>query len=329
MRFDGFSAAAKAVWAKSGDPAGHGLLAHMLDVASVAERLLLREPPGSLLRASAAFGLPEVSASRIIAACGGLYDIGKAIAGFQTKWPQGQAADEAAGLQFPAHLLAADQHDLASAYELRRLLQPHFGDLAPALAGAVAAHHGHFFDSHQVAAARRPGEPPAWAEVRAEIFANYIATLMPHRTEAPRCAGAEAPGLPVLAWLAGLTSVADWIGSNTDWFSPGERAASLMEHHARSLQLADDALDAIGWPPHQSLLPGAANTDELIARIVGQAVLAARPLQTAADALLQFADSPVLLIVEAPMDEGKTELALLATTTAYVATEKRRRMKAV
>ena len=121
MRFDGLSAAARAVWAKSGDPAGHGLLAHMLDVAAVAERLLLREPPGSLLRASAAFGLPEGSASRIIAACVGLHDIGKAIAGFQAKWPQGQAADEAAGLQFPAHLLAADQHGVPHGRGMNRL----------------------------------------------------------------------------------------------------------------------------------------------------------------------------------------------------------------
>ena len=312
MRFDGLSTAARAVWAKSGDPAGHGLLAHMLDVAAVAERLLLREPPASLLRAAAAFDLPEGSASRIIAACVGLHDIGKSIAGFQAKWPQGRVADEAAGLAFSPRLLAANQHDLASAYELRRLLQPHFGDLAPALAGAVAAHHGHFFDSPQIASARRPDEPAAWAEARAEIFSNYMATLLPDRTAAPLCAGTEPPGLPTLAWLAGLTSVADWIGSNTDWFPLGERAASLVDHHALSLQLADAALDAIGWPPHQALQPGAAHTDELIARIVGQPGLTARPLQTAADDLLQSADAPVLLIVEAPMGEGKTELALLA-----------------
>ena len=312
MRFDGLTTAARSVWAKSGDPAGHGLLAHMLDVAAVAERLLLREPPGSLVRATAALHLPASNACRVIATCVGLHDIGKAIAGFQDKWPQGRDADVAAGLPFPPRLLAADQHDLASAHELRQLLQPCFGDLAPALAGAVAAHHGHFFDSKKIADARRPLEPGAWIETRAEIFSNYLSTLLPGRSAAPLCAGAESPGLPSLAWLAGLTSVADWIGSNTDWFPPGERAASLVDHHALSLQLADTALDAIGWPPHQALQPGAAHTDELIERIVGQPGLTARPLQTAADDLLQSADAPVLLIVEAPMGEGKTELALLA-----------------
>ena len=312
VRFEELSTAAKSVWAKSGELVGHGLLAHMLDVAAVAERLVAREPAQSLQRAAAAFKLPGNSAGRTIAAWVGLHDIGKAIAGFQAKWPQGCAADMAAGLPFPPRLLAADQHDLASAYELPRLLHPCFGDLAPALAAAVSAHHGHFFDTKQVKDANRPAEPAGWIAVRTEIFSTYLATLLPNCAATPLGTGLDVPGLPALAWLAGLTSVADWIGSNTDWFPPGERAASLADHHARSLQLADDALEAIGWPPYQALLPGTANTDDLIARIVGQPGLAARPLQSAADSLLQAAAAPVLLIVEAPMGEGKTELALLA-----------------
>ena len=309
MRFDDLSAGARAVWAKSGDPVGHGLLAHMLDVAAVAERILAREPPGAVARTAAAFGLLIATASRTIAAAVGLHDIGKAIPGFQNKWPQGRAADEAAGLGFPAHALAADLHDLASAFELRRLLGADLGDLAPAVAAAVAAHHGHFFSSMQVAKARRPGEPPAWATVRSEIHSTYTATLQPGGSSTT---GDACPGLPQIAWLAGLTSVADWIGSNTDWFPPGERHPTLIGHHKEALGLADTALDAIGWPRHRALLQASASTDALIARIVGQPGLGARPLQTAADLLLATAREPVLLIVEAPMGEGKTELALLA-----------------
>jgi CRISPR-associated endonuclease/helicase Cas3 len=108
VRFDNLSAGARAVWAKSGDPIGHGLLTHMLDVAAVAERILAREPPGTVARTASAFGLPAASACRTIAAAVGLHDLGKAIPGFQNKWPQGRAADEAAGLALPAHTLAAD-----------------------------------------------------------------------------------------------------------------------------------------------------------------------------------------------------------------------------
>ena len=309
MRFDGLSDAARFIWAKSGDPSGHGLLAHMLDVAAVAESLLLREPPGSLIRVAAAFGLAEFSAARAIATCVGLHDLGKAIAGFQNKWPEGRVADETAGLLFPHRLLGLGLHDLASAHELRHLLLPHFGDQASALAWAVAAHHGHFFSSKQVADARMPAEPAGWGNARGEIFSNYVATLSPSLNPVSTATG---PELPALAWLAGLTSVADWIGSNTDWFPPGERHHSLAGHHACALQLADAALDAIGWPAHRALLQSPARTDELIARIVGQPNLAARPLQLAADDLLDSAREPALLIVEAPMGEGKTELALLA-----------------
>ncbi|HQC96828.1 MAG TPA: CRISPR-associated helicase Cas3' [Aquabacterium sp.] len=304
--------AARAIWAKSGEPAGHGLLAHMLDVAAVAERLLLREPQALSLLVAQELGICVAHGHRALAALVGLHDIGKAIPGFQAKWPEGRAADEDAGLMFPSRLLSADQHDLVGVMLLRSLLQPWIGDASAAVAGAVAAHHGHFFDAKQIADARRPGEPSAWANARQEIFTFYAATLLGEAAPQASPSSAAEPSLPTLAWLAGLTSVADWIGSNTDWFPPGERAATFAEHHAQALRLADSALDAIGWQSHQVLLSKTAAADDLIAQIVGHADARARPLQRAADELLNATNSPVLLIVEAPMGEGKTELAFLA-----------------
>lgn len=309
MRFDALTPAARAVWAKSGESSGHGLLAHMLDVAAVAERLLAREPPAAVAMAAVGLGLAADTAHRAIATAVGLHDLGKAIPGFQAKWAAGRIADEAGGLTFAPHTLAADQHDLASAVELRRLLHTQFAGLAPAVASAVAAHHGHFFSAKQAANARRPGEPVVWASTRSELFSGYISTLQP----APQASGDDLDAsLPVLAWLAGLTSVSDWIGSNTDWFPPHERDCTLAGHHQAALRLADAALDAIGWPHHRTLFSGTADTDTLIARIVGQPGLQARPLQALADPMLLSAQAPVLMIVEAPMGEGKTELALLA-----------------
>ena len=259
--------------------------------------------------AAVGLGLAADTAHRAIATAVGLHDLGKAIPGFQAKWAAGRIADEAGGLTFAPHTLAADQHDLASAVELRRLLHTQFAGLAPAVASAVAAHHGHFFSAKQAANARRPGEPVVWASTRSELFSGYISTLQP----APQASGDDLDAsLPVLAWLAGLTSVSDWIGSNTDWFPPHERDCTLAGHHQAALRLADAALDAIGWPHHRTLFSGTADTDTLIARIVGQPGLQARPLQALADPMLLSAQAPVLMIVEAPMGEGKTELALLA-----------------
>ena len=93
MRFDSLSPAARAIWAKSADPSGHGLLAHMLDVSAVAEQLLALESPQTLAWAADVFGLPSHAAARWLATMVGLHDLGKAIPGFQAKWPQGREAD--------------------------------------------------------------------------------------------------------------------------------------------------------------------------------------------------------------------------------------------
>lgn len=308
MQFESLSAAARSFWAKSGDPMGHGLLAHMLDVAAVAEQILSRESPVALRHPASALRLSEKQVIRWLAAVVGLHDIGKAIPGFQGKWDAGRAADEAAGLAFPARLMSVDAHDRASAFELRNLLTPALGTHAASVAAAVAAHHGHVFLPSEINDARRVGEPALWPAARRELFDAYWSTLAPPALEGD-AAGLD---LPLLSWLAGLTSVSDWIGSNVEWFAPCERAPSFVGHHANSLRLADDALDWIGWPRHQTLLREAGSVDALIARIVGSPDLQARPLQLAADRLLSEARAPALLIVEAPMGEGKTELALLA-----------------
>lgn len=111
--------AVRRIWAKSGDErqvGGHGLLAHMLDVAAVAEVMLMREPPSSLRMCAQALGLPAGAARRWVAALAGLHDFGKAIPGFQAKWPDGQRADEACGLPFaPPISLKCDRHSLATA----------------------------------------------------------------------------------------------------------------------------------------------------------------------------------------------------------------------
>ena len=45
--FSGLDEAGRALWAKSGEAGGHGLLAHLLDVAAVVESLLAIEPPST------------------------------------------------------------------------------------------------------------------------------------------------------------------------------------------------------------------------------------------------------------------------------------------
>ncbi len=311
QRFDDLTAACRAVWAKSGESLGHGLLAHMLDVAAVAETIVRKESTRTLTWAASAFGLANEAAPRWLAAMCGLHDFGKAIPGFQSKWPVGQETDETAGLRFVSSVsLCATRHDLASTALLRSELVRRFpgSPWIPAITQALGAHHGYFPRPQEMRDAKPIGEGPEWAEARTQLLEAYLAALLPDTPSAT-----DEIALPIAAWLAGLVSVADWIGSNQDWFPPGEHAETLAGHYANALELAERALDDIGWPGFRPLVAEGGDTDALIGRILGRASepTVARPLQLAADRLLANTDGPVLMIVEAPMGEGKTELAFL------------------
>lgn len=311
-RFSDLSNAARSIWAKSGDAddGGHGLLAHMLDVAAVAAEILFQEPPSTQKWLACAMGCDAHSAQNLVVAWVGLHDLGKATPGFQDKWPAGRIKDESCGLPFHPVSLKQNQHDLASAALLQRLLLQ--VDLSPAwamgVAQAVSAHHGYNFLSHQIRNGMPGGEGKRWTSIRQEIFDFYWQEL-----GKVSLLGQMEVGQPMVQWLAGLTSVSDWIASNSDWLPLGERADVLSEHYGEARQLARQALRSIGWTGFRPLLGyPRIDTDDLIARIIGVPRGAARPLQAGADALLERTSGQTLLIVEAPMGEGKTELAFLA-----------------
>jgi CRISPR-associated endonuclease/helicase Cas3 len=115
VTFSSLPTAARTLWSKSSDEGGHGLLAHWLDVAAVAETLLKTEPAATRQWAGEAFGLTTEQVVRWLAALAGLHDFGKAIPGFQAKWPEGKTADENAGLSFSVSACNVDRQDLATA----------------------------------------------------------------------------------------------------------------------------------------------------------------------------------------------------------------------
>jgi CRISPR-associated endonuclease/helicase Cas3 len=107
--------------------------------------------------------------------------------------------------------------------------------------------------------------------------------------------------------LAGLTSFADWIGSNEESFTFGEPEdcddLPCWFHNRRGT--AERALAAIGWG-HRIPLSRAPHTfEEVFGRVP-------RPLQQAMADALPNLDEPAVVLVEAPMGEGKTEAAYYA-----------------
>lgn len=303
---------ARGFWAKSGEPSGHSLLAHMLDVAAVAEVLLEYEPEQSRLWAAQSFGLSTSVVTRWTAALVGLHDFGKAIPGFQSKWSLGQAEDEALGLRFSERSQNVTDHACATA----ALLMEELGCLGLSLGPmwvwgvlqAISAHHGYNFLITEIKKGKPLFEGVEWLSARRALLTEYWAALAPQDTP-----DSDQLSTAAVEWLAGLTSVADWIGSNLEWFPLGERGDSLVEHFQAAKVLARRALSSIGWSPHRTLLQASASTDALISQILpGEKEVKARSLQQEGDRLLADVRGPALMIVEAPMGEGKTELALLA-----------------
>ncbi|MFY2819094.1 CRISPR-associated helicase Cas3' [Achromobacter xylosoxidans] len=309
--FSHLSPLARSLWAKSGE-SGHGLLAHLLDVAATAQVILEHEPDSTRRWVADAFGLEPGHVPRWMALLAGLHDFGKGTPGFQSKWSPGMQAGCEAGLTYPATAVQMDRHDLASA----ALLLDSMEGLPRkerswwrSVVQAVAAHHGFHFSPFEVQGGRPVGEPSEWATVRSEILALYQKVLAPDgATTYPKLS------LPAINWLAGLTSTADWIASNPDWFAPGERAESLHDYYANACHLATKALRTIGWEAYRPLIgsDGALATASLLGRMTGRHDIAPRPLQQVGDRLLSQAQGPALFLIEAPMGEGKTELAFLA-----------------
>ncbi|OEC59790.1 CRISPR-associated helicase/endonuclease Cas3 [Pseudomonas sp. ENNP23] len=322
VAFSALSAAARGLWAKSGEPTGHGLLAHLLDVAAVVESLLAIEPPSTRQWAATAFGLDPTACPRWIAALAGLHDFGKGIPGFQAKWKEDMQADQAHGLAFSILAQRVDRHDLATAALLESVLDSlavASSDWLQQVVRAVSAHHGYHFQPTEVQNGTPPAEVPAWAAVRAEVFSAFWHLLAPQGRPS-----AERLPLAAINWLAGLTSAADWIASNPEWFSLGERGFDdLRAYYADAGERARTALARIGWQPYRGLAPEGLDTDAALRRIVGRDDLSARPLQQAGDRLMHGVNEPALLLVEAPMGEGKTELAFLAHLRLQAANQHR------
>jgi CRISPR-associated endonuclease/helicase Cas3 len=308
--FSSLDSKVRSLWAKSGESQGHSLLAHMLDVAAVAEVLLEREPAQTRRLAVQWLDVSPQDTGRCIAALVGLHDFGKSIPGFQAKWQQGRDADQEAGLAFSAASQHVTDHACASAALLSEYLLSLGFELAwvQGVLQAVSAHHGYNLNRREMSAAKPCFEGDAWCNARKLLFEAYWKTLSPEGIT-----GAKELSLPAVEWLAGLTSVSDWIGSNLEWFPTGERAESLESHFDIAKKLASQALDTLGWPEYRSLLASSCPVDQMIQRILqGKKAVSARPLQAEGDRLLSGVQGPALLLVEAPMGEGKTELAFLA-----------------
>ncbi|MGC2064066.1 MAG: CRISPR-associated helicase Cas3', partial [Thermodesulfovibrionales bacterium] len=289
------------------DTRWHPLVLHMLDVAASADAILQREPEATRQRMAEVLALPWDAARPwllLIIAC---HDLGKACAGFQVKWEGAKKLLPSSGLRIPPGVDTSVNHAYVSQVVLAELLQDlkWSFDLANLAADAVGCHHGERANPSIIAhlSGDRRVMDQGWINVRRKLFEAVRDVF--HPLSAPSKTTLSGPDFML---LSGLTSFADWIGSNTAWFTFGTPAdcGDLPAWWTGRQAQAERALDAIGWQARKPLSVSERSFSDVFSK------LSPRPLQRAVAESVHDVPAPCIILVEAPMGEGKTEAAFYA-----------------
>lgn len=323
----GWSAASAAMWGKTerDDGAWLPLVQHLEDARLVAGHLwdswlpaLVRD---RIVRAVGEHADDARSLVTWLAAC---HDVGKATPAFASQLYDIGTLDhvlepaKAAGLEVP-RLVASQRRDFhhtvtGQAIVSAWLVSEH--DFAPRrsavqVAGVVGGHHGLPLSSSKhltgVLELRNPRSAvfggSSWRAVQVEILEE-----MSERTGVlPALATLHDVGLPLTVQmdLTAIVIVADWLASDSTRF-PYDQTVTEAERWSRGRATLDLSPP---WEP----LGGIDDPQRLLeTRFPHLRGREANAVQRAAVRIAAEADEAPLMIIEAPMGQGKTEAALLA-----------------
>jgi CRISPR-associated endonuclease/helicase Cas3 len=303
----------------------HPVVCHLIDVAAVARHMWVGAFR-SRFRISVAenLSLDEDACGRWLAFWCGAHDIGKVAYCFQNR-NDARTASLKERLRADGFALPSwdRPHGTISCAVLAEELAS-LGDdwpevnkqLAWKVAVAVGGHHGLFpADWGDVVDLLQSAPSPCqWHKARREILGILARWLLPG-TKAPQHARPDDQS--VFMVLAGLTSVADWVGSNQEFFPPAGNSEvangrfDLEGYFVLAQDRAFRALRQLGWLDREP--PAARRSfDDLFRGILAGPP---RPLQRAAEVIASSMVRPSLMLFEAPMGEGKTEAAWYVADT--------------
>ncbi len=333
------SNAARVVWGKSW-PQGTAdieawspLWRHLQDSAAIAGRLWDRWLPPIVCDRIAQAAGGERAARTLLVFLAGVHDIGKATPAFAVQVDVLRDEMATAGLGMPREIPAIERrtmaHSLAGQALVAGWLRERYGWAAGdvlGLASVVGGHHGITPSRGEVHQAGAPRGTPAretsvgrllgtgeWERVQTELLDHMAA-----RTGADEVlAGATWRSLPtpVLALALSVVVVADWLASNDALFplTPVADVRPLAQPLDDDVARLDAAWVRVRLPEPWTAEQVTGTADELLAaRFALPPGAAARPVQVAAVEAARTMDPAGILILEAPMGEGKTEAALLA-----------------
>ena len=286
-------------------PQWHPLAYHSLDVAAVGEALLASHG-GVGNSISSLLGLPREESDRLTCYLLALHDIGKFARKFQAKAPH--IYPECLG-DDPARLAAHYDHGAgglrlfdadADAFKLpggarSRVWRP--------LVSAVTGHHGAPPESRgreSMTTLRGSDFGPAGVAAAHEFIQQARGLLAP-----PQDVRALESGHTRRASfaVAGLAVLADWIGSNQEWFPYTEPAQDLGAYWHRARARAQRAVRDAG------VLPSAASASLGYGELIGPGAEPGPMQRWARDVPLP--DGPALFMIEDETGSGKTEAALM------------------
>lgn len=322
---------ARSIWAKTERKGGDGwqnLPQHLLDVACVAEQVweqwvaeALKESLARMMKLS----VPEVR--QVYLWMAGHHDLGKATISFVRQ------VENAPGGEVLVNRIADAGLPLAkSAIEEGRKFFPHAlasrailllwlkGEgvsprVARSLVAVADAHHGLPSQSKFRNAANDviSSYDPQWSAVHQELL-DMVADFTDIRDVLPKIK--QAIPTSALQLLTGLVIMADWIASDAKAFP--------LEVKGTQVERTRQGMERVGLTtPWRAELISATDIDGYFRRsFQWPEGYAARPVQRAVITALEATTGPVLLIIEAPTGEGKTEAGLaaaqlLAATRGY------------
>lgn len=291
-------------WGKArpaGDGASwHPVAYHLLDVAATLQVILglrdrARAVAGNLL------GCDPDMAARLYVALAGLHDLGKFARPFQSKcpelWPTALGRLELSAIPPRSH--PQDGWILWDG-----LLRAALGDACcippeadAVLLAAVFGHHG------RPVCALDDGQPrivfgDGGLEAASSCARDILDLLGPVPSVPALRSDAQAR---TASWhLAGLVSLADWVGSNQRWFPYRRPELPLEKYWPVALRQARRAVSAVGLAPPQPA------RERTLIELTGHS--AATPMQEWASSV-ELPEGPVLIILEDVTGSGKTEAA--------------------
>lgn len=308
-------------WAKLGDATWpeeyHPVLCHLIDVGQVARLLwdrAVRKRVREWVTAKLGF-MDEDAAGSWLAFWAATHDIGKISFCFQVR-------ERAKGTDALEQRLINNKFDTPSGNERHGHISTNVlatelassnrswpavvEKMARDIAVAVGGHHG-LFPTNWDQMTDLLGNDH-WTAARRDILAKLARLFGVTRLPPPFPPSGDDQS--VWMFVAGLTSVADWIGSNETFFKAYGNAERLEQpfdaddYFRKAEGRALEALDKLGW------LERTASTKPITFRELFK--LDKRPLQEVMEEIARETDQPGLVIVEAPMGEGKTEAAWYA-----------------